>query len=193
MWTRQLSCNASVSQTVTCWLFPVTTLCFKDFFLWKKDTNITKNTHSARITDESPVSWMFFFIIYLQYFVLWPNVVLAYQPSALNYNDQEVLSRASVNLTALPLRPGPRFANVSAVACRVPLGIQCGGASRLPPSGLSWLRSGFTNAFHRLFKHLPPTHPLMMGLFVCLFVYWFFYSPVYLGKSKKGIGIASRN
>ena len=143
-WTRQLSCNASVSQTVICWLFPVTTLCFKDFFLWKKDTNITKNTHSARN------------------YVLWPNVV---------YNEQEVLSRASVNLTALPLRPGPRFANVSAVACRVPLGIQCGGASRLPPSGLSWLRSGFTNAFHRLFKHLPSTHPLMMGLFVCLFVY----------------------
>ena len=170
MWTRQLSCNASVSQTVTCWLFPVTTLCFKDVFLWKKDTNITKNTHSARITDESPVSWMFFLNLFTVFYVLWPNVVLAYEPSALNYNDQEVLSRASVNLTALPLRPGPRFANVSVVACRVPLGIQCGGASRLPPSGLSWLRSGFTNAFHRLFKHLPPTHPLMMGLFVCLFI-----------------------
>ena len=123
MWTRQLSCNASVSQTVNCWLFPVTTLCFKDFFLWKKDTNITKNTHSARITDESPVSWMFFLNLFTVFYVLWPNVVLAYQPSALNYNDQEVLSRASVNLTALPLRPGPRFANVSAFACRDPLGI----------------------------------------------------------------------
>ena len=160
MWTRQLSCNASVSQTVICWLSPV----------WKKDSNSTKNKHSARITDESPVSWMFFLNLFTVFYVLWPNVVLAYQPSALNYNDQEVLSRASVNLTALPLRPGPLFANVSVVACRVPLGIQCDGASRLPPSGLSWLRSGFTNAFHRLFKHLPPTHPLMMGLFVCLFI-----------------------
>ena len=180
-WTRQLSCNASVPQTVICWLSPV----------WKKDSNCTKNKHSARITNESPVSWMFFFFHYLftVFYVLWPNVVLAYQPSALNYNDQEVLSRASVNLTALPLRPGPLFANVSVVACRVPLGIQSDGASRLPPSGLSWLRSAFTNAFNRLFKHLPPTHPLMMGLFLRLFI----YSPVYLGKSKKGIEIASRN
>ena len=182
MWTRQHSCNASVSQTVICWLFSVTTLCFEDFFLRKKD--ITKNTHSARITNEWPVSWMFFFPFPVFYF-LWPNVVLAYQPSALHYNEQWVLSRASVNLTALLLRPGPRFANVGAVAYRVPLGIQCDG----PPSGLSWLRSAFTDAFHRLFKHLPPTHPLMMGLFVRFFI----YSPVYLGKSKKGIEIASRN
>ena len=121
-WTRQLSCNASVSQTVNCWLFPVTTLCFKDFLPWKKDMNITKNTHSARITKESPVSWMFFYLVTV-FYVLWPNVVLAYQLSALNCNEQVVLSRASVNLTALPLRPGPRFANVSAFACRDPLGI----------------------------------------------------------------------
>ena len=74
------------------------------------------------------------------FYVLWPNVILAYQPSALN----------------------------------------------------SWLRSTFTNAFHRLFKHLPPTYPLMKGLFVDLFIYLSF-SPVYLGKSKKGRQIASRN
>ena len=133
MWTKQRSCNASVSQTVICGLFPVTTPCFKDFFLRKRDTNITKNTHSARINNESSVSRMFFFVFvfvfvfvffsFTVFYVLWPNVVLAYQPSALNYNDQEVFSRASVNLTALPLRPGPRFANVSAFACRDPLGI----------------------------------------------------------------------
>ena len=171
MWTKQRSCTASVSQTVICWLFPVTTLCFKDFVLWKKDTNITKNTHSARINESSVLRMFFFFFFFFIYSILCFVAKCSFGLPA----NQEVLSRTSVNLTALPLRPGLRFANVSAVACRVPLGIQCGGASRLPPSGLSWLHSAFTNAFNRLLKNLPPTHPLMTGLFVCLFINLFIH------------------
>ena len=67
------------------------------------------------------------------FYVLWPNVILAYQPSALN----------------------------------------------------SWLRSTFTNAFHRLFKHLPPTHPLMKGLFVDLFIYLFIFFTCLFRKVKE--------